>query len=187
MRDDWDETFEDEPYEEGDDFDDTVGAPLDARESALIRQDLQDLERFHATFAREGYRGVSVYCQDCGEEHYYPWEMLRENLRTLLETGETPVHEPAFSPNPEEYIPWEYARGYVDALADLGVDRRVDADQCPRCRYKLPGEVAQANFCPRCGTTLLAERLRAVLEELGFGPEEVRTVLQKVGLPTRDA
>lgn len=156
---------------------------LDQHESALVRQDLRDLERFEATFAAEGYRGVSVYCHDCEEEHFYPWEMLRENLRVLLETGETPVHEPAFAPDPDQYVPWEYARGYVDALSDAGVWERREIETCPRCRWRIPEGLRGANFCARCGTPLLRERVRRALEARGLDREDIHGVLREAGLP----
>jgi hypothetical protein len=28
------------------------------------------------------------------------------------------VHEPALSPDPIDYVSWEYARGYVDGVID---------------------------------------------------------------------
>ncbi|MDP9021935.1 MAG: DUF5319 domain-containing protein [Actinomycetota bacterium] len=154
---------------------------LDEHESALVRQDLKDLSRFEETFAAEGYRGVSVFCRDCEEEHFYPWAMLRENLEALLETGETPVHEPAFAPEPDQYVPWEYARGYVDALADVGVHERVEVDACPHCRWRIPQDLRESNFCPRCGAPLLRERLRRVLT--GRGVQDVDAVLREAGLP----
>lgn len=154
---------------------------LDEHESALIREDLRDLERFEAAFAPEGYRGVAVFCPDCVEEHFYPWEMLRENLRVLLETGETPVHEPAFAPDPSQYVPWEYARGYADALREAGVLDRAKVGACPRCGLHLGEQLA--NFCPRCGTPLLRERLREALASAGLEPDAVEQVLRRAGLP----
>lgn len=171
---------DEDPFE-FDGFDETPD--LDEHESALIRQDLRDLKRFEDAFADEGFRGVSVFCRDCEEEHYYPWEMLRENLRVLLDTGETPVHEPAFQPDPEDYVPWEYARGYVDALTDAGVHARRDVAGCPRCRFELPPEQSGANFCPRCGTPLLHERLRKALVERGVEEEAIDAILRETGLP----
>ncbi|MBW3619455.1 MAG: DUF5319 family protein [Actinobacteria bacterium] len=178
-----DDDFED--YDEfGDDPDELdMGAPLDEHESALVRQDLVDLESFESTFVAEGYRGVSVFCQDCVEEHFYPWDMLRGNLELLLETGETPVHEPAFAPDPDEYVPWEYARGYIDALRDTGVDERLDVSACPRCGLRIPEELGQANFCPRCGAPLLAARLAAALRERDVDDDEVDTILRQIGIP----
>jgi RNase P subunit RPR2 len=173
----------DDEYDEyGDEFDDEP-IPLDEQESALVKQDLVDLESFEATFAAEGYRGVSVYCQDCAEEHYYPWDLLRGNLQLLLETGETPVHEPAFAPDPDQYVPWEYARGYVDALTDVGVDQRRPVGDCPRCKLELPVELVHANFCPRCSMPLLGPRLATALLDRGFDEAEVGAILREMGLP----
>jgi RNase P subunit RPR2 len=157
--------------------------PLDDHESAMVQQDLVDLESFEETFRSDGYRGVSVYCQDCEVEHYYPWELLRENLRLLLETGETPVHEPAFDPNPADYVPWEYARGYVDALSDAGVASRRPVDACPTCGLRLPGDFGNANFCPRCAAPLMGARLVAALRARGLSEDDVQAMLHEVGLP----
>jgi ribosomal protein S27AE len=172
----------DEELDDYDDFDDGP-IPLDEHETVLVRQDLLDLANFEATFSAEGYRGVSVFCQDCVEDHFYPWDMLRENLTTLLETGETPVHEPAFRPDPDEYIPWEYARGYVDALQDAGVDQRLTVGTCGRCGLTLPDALAQASFCPRCGEPLFRVRLMAALADRGVTAEEVTAILREIGLP----
>lgn len=175
----------------GDDFGEDLGfglddpLPLDDHESAMVQQDLTDLEAFERTFRAEGYRGVSVYCRDCEVEHYYPWELLRENLRLLLETGETPVHEPAFDPDPAHYVPWEYARGYVDALHDAGVPARIQLDDCPTCGFLLGEELAGANFCPRCSTPLIGPRLIAALEGRGMDADTLQAVLHEVGIPGR--
>jgi ribosomal protein S27AE len=167
-----------------DDFDELGGfeEPLDEHESAMIQQDLSDLADFEATFRSEGYRGVAVWCQDCVEEHFYPWEMLRENLQLLLDTGETPVHEPAFAPEPDRYVQWDYARGYVDALRDAGVADRADLDHCGRCGFELSGPLRQGNFCPRCGHPLLGDRLRRALADAGLDEDTVRAVLRRSGL-----
>jgi hypothetical protein len=171
----------DDDFEEFDDRGEPF--PLDERESAMVRADLRDLERFEEVFGAEGFRGVSIFCRDCVEEHFYTWEMMSENLRVLLDTGETPVHEPAFAPDPDDYIPWEYARGYADALSDVGVFERREMSRCPRCRLRLGGAHAQANFCPRCGAVLLHARLRAALESRGLDDDLVREVLREAGLP----
>jgi hypothetical protein len=173
---------------DGDDFeefDDGFEPPLDEHETHLIEQDLSDLADFEQTFRVEGYRGVSVWCQDCVEEHYYPWDMLRENLTMLLETGETPVHEPAFAPEPDRYIAWDYARGYVDALRDAGVAERLAVEACPRCGLAFEEALRASNFCPRCGTALLSDRLRSALLALALDEEAVATVLRAVGFGTR--
>ena len=164
-------------------FEDSEGLQLDERESELVRQDLTDLADFESAFRAEGFRGVAVWCQDCSEEHYYPWDMLRENLQLLIETGETPVHEPAFAPEPDRYIPWDYARGYVDALRDAGLDQRLDVGSCPRCSLDLVGEVAQANYCPRCAAPLLVVRLRMALLAHGIRADQTDAILRATGLP----
>lgn len=156
--------------------------PLDEREAALVEQDLSDLADFEAAFAADGYRGMAVWCHDCSEEHYYPWDMLRENLTLLLQTGEAPVHEPAFNPEPSRYVPWDYARGYVDALRDAGLADRQPVGLCPRCTLDL-SEIADANFCPRCGSPIIAARLAATLAAAGIDEETAAKILGSIGLP----
>jgi RNase P subunit RPR2 len=179
MSDDHDD-FDDFDDASEDEFEEVAGDPLDEHETILVQQDLIDLEDFEATFSAEGYRGVAVWCHDCAEDHFYPWDMLRENLNLLLQTGETPVHEPAFHPNPDEYVPWEYARGYVDALRDVGVEQRLPIGTCERCGFSVPEPLGQANFCPRCGSPLLAARVVAALRERDVTAEEI---LREIGLP----
>ena len=190
----FDETFGDADFGDASDeafgeanFDDDDagldGLLLDDHELAHIQRDLDDLSDFEAAFRPEGYRGVAVWCHDCAEEHFYPWDMLRENLQVLIETGEAPVHEPAFAPEPDRYIPWDYARGYVDALRDTGVDQRLDVDACPRCKLALTGDAAQANYCPRCAAPLLAARLMAALTAHGVDPSRIDAILRETGLP----
>jgi hypothetical protein len=174
--------FDDDFGDDGFD-DDLVAVPLDDREIELVERDLADLESIEATFRPEGYRGVAIWCQDCAEEHLYPWDMLRENLSVLIETGETPVHEPAYAPEPDRYIPWEYARGFVDALEQHGLNRRVDVTICPRCRFDLGEDLGGANFCPRCGEPLLRGRLRVSLLERGIAEEDIDAILAAAGLP----
>lgn len=179
-----DQPPQDDEFDEfDDDFDHGEPLPLDDHESAMVQQDLVDLEAFEETFRAEGYRGVSVYCRDCEIEHYYPWELLRENLRLLLETGETPVHEPAFDPNPADYVPWEYARGYVDALNDAGVAARLALPGCPTCGLDLPDEIGPANFCPRCATPLMGPRLVTALRARGISDDDTTSILHEIGLP----
>lgn len=158
--------------------------PLDEQELALVAQDLVDLSEFRATFEPEGLHGVAVWCQDCDEEHYYGWDILEANLTSLMETGETPVHEPPYLPEPSRYVAWDYARGYVDALRDVGVTERRQVEACPRCGLGLHDNLGQSNYCPRCGVPLLAERLGTALRER-FGDQAVAPVLRAIGLPTR--
>lgn len=176
-----DDEFED--FGEFGEFDPDIDTePLDESEADLVKQDLVDLEDFQAVFTDEGYRGVSIFCRDCIEDHYYTWDILRENLTQLLATGETPVHEPPFAPEPSEYVPWDYAHGYVDALRESGVFERHNLTACPRCGLELGEARGGANFCPRCGHQLLAGRLRESLSSR-LKPEDVEEVLRETGLP----
>ena len=99
---------------DGDEFDE-----LSAEEREDLMEDLGELEVFQVLLAPRGIRGLVIDCQDCQEPHYFDWDLLRGNLRHLLDSGRPRVHEPAYDPDPDHYVSWEYARGYSDAVADL--------------------------------------------------------------------
>ena len=94
-------------------------APLTDDERADILADLAELAGFRDALAPHGVRGITVDCGDCGEQHFFGWDLMATNLRALLGEGRTHVHEPAFSPDPDCYVSWDYARGYTDALQAL--------------------------------------------------------------------
>jgi hypothetical protein len=111
--------FADEPLEAVEHFDDDEPPePLRPDEREEVLSDLADLEVYRALLEPRGVRGLVVDCDDCQEPHYFGWDLLRSNLRHLLDVGETRVHEPAFSPDPAEYVSWDYARGYADGVLE---------------------------------------------------------------------
>ncbi len=89
--------------------------PLSPDEREGVLEDLQELELFEVLLAPRGVRGLVVDCDDCQETHYFAWDLLRGNLRSLLDRGRSRVHEPAFAPDAAAYVSWDYARGYTDA------------------------------------------------------------------------
>ncbi|MGI8760949.1 MAG: DUF5319 domain-containing protein [Jatrophihabitantaceae bacterium] len=93
--------------------------PLSDEERADVQADLAELEEFRATLVPIGVDGIVVECGDCGEQHYFGWDLMAANLRALLGEGRTHVHEPAFAPDHDSYVSWDYARGYTDAVAAL--------------------------------------------------------------------
>jgi hypothetical protein len=93
--------------------------PLTDDERADVLADLAELETFRTVLAPQGVQGIAVDCADCGEHHYFGWDLMAANLRALLGEGRTHVHEPAFSPDPNAFVSWDYARGYTDAVQTL--------------------------------------------------------------------
>ena len=98
--------------------DDDAVEPLSPEEREDVLTDLTDLEVYRALLEPRGVRGLVVDCEDCHETHYFGWDLLRGNLRHLLDEGRTRVHEPAFSPDPTDYVSWDYARGFADGALD---------------------------------------------------------------------
>src|SRR6266545_869048 len=96
----------------------TGGDPLTPAEREDVLEDLADLEIYQALLTPVGVRGLVIECEDCHEPHYFDWDLLRGNLRHLLDSGRPRVHEPAYDPDPDHYVTWEYARGYADGVHD---------------------------------------------------------------------
>ena len=97
---------------------DVEAEPLTDAERQDVLEDLSDLEIYQALLSPTGIRGLVIECEDCHEPHYFDWDLLRGNLRHLLSSGRPRVHEPAYDPDPDHYVTWEYARGYADGVHD---------------------------------------------------------------------
>jgi len=153
---------------------------LAAEERADIEADLDDLGAMRTIFAQQNVKGVVIACQDCGTNHFYEWELIRDNLEHMLETGEPRMHEPAFDIAEDEYIQWDYGKGYIDALADTGLDpeRRVEVTRCPWCETAFEPHF---QFCPRCGRSLGAIRIYRELLDRGMDERDVRAMLVRAG------
>jgi|SRR4249919_164270 hypothetical protein len=145
-----------------------------------VEADLIDLSAMRVVFEPQSVKGVMIACQDCGANHFYEWELLRDNLEHMLKTGEPRMHEPAFAIAEDEYIQWDYGKGYVDALADAGLepDRRIEVTSCPWCEAPFAEDYA---YCPRCGRTLATVRLYRELLDRGFDERDVRALLVRAG------
>jgi Family of unknown function (DUF5319) len=91
------------------------GQPLDPQERTAVEADLADLAVYEALLANKGIRGLVVSCDECQQDHYHDWDMLRANLLQLLVDGTVRPHEPAYDPEPDAYVTWDYCRGYADA------------------------------------------------------------------------
>lgn len=102
--------------------DDLLSDPLSEADRQDVLEDLADLEVYQALLGPVGIRGLVIECDECHEPHYFDWDLLRSNLRHLLDSGLPRVHEPACDPDPEHYVTWEYARGYCDGVQDTIAD-----------------------------------------------------------------
>ena len=128
--------------------------PLDADEREALRQDLLDVQVLREVLGSKGIKGTVFYCPDCDEDHFLTWELLSGNLEELLEQGESPVHEPAFDPDPDEYVSWDYARGFLDGYESFEQEELGD----------------------------LTDRLVVALRAQGWQPDKVKALLAATGL-----
>ncbi|WP_369132824.1 DUF5319 family protein [Modestobacter sp. I12A-02662] len=99
--------------------DDQGHPPLTMEERAGVLDDLAELEVFRTLLEPTGVKGIVVDCPDCHEEHHVDWALMQANLRQLLDEGQTGRHEPPFDPDPDDYVSWDYASGYADAVAAM--------------------------------------------------------------------
>ncbi len=154
--------------------------PLQGEGRENIQADLDDLGAMRGVFEPQGTKGVVIACPDCGSDHYYGWELLRESLDHMLATGEPRMHEPAFEPKEEDYVLWDYGKGYVDALADTGLDGggAVEVRACPWCETPIEPHFG---YCPSCGRPTAPARLLAELVTRGMDEREARALLVKAG------
>jgi hypothetical protein len=175
---------DEDPLEESGDTpeEDDEGAvqPLSSEERDSIEADLEDLEGIRMVFQRQGAKGVVIACTECGANHYYGWELLKESLEHMLDTGEPRMHEPAYQPREDDYVVWDYGKGYVDALADSGLeaDTKIEVTACPWC--ETPVE-AHFSFCPSCGRSMSVARLYKELLARGIDDREARSMLLRAG------
>jgi predicted nucleic-acid-binding Zn-ribbon protein len=153
---------------------------LEPAEEDDVRADIDDLAGMRQVFGAQGVKGVVIACPDCGENHFYEWELLRENLEHMLRFGEPRMHEPAFEVREDEYIQWDYGKGYIDALADTGLEpgRRLEVTQCPWC--ETPAD-DYFRYCPKCGRALAVVRIYRELLQRGIDEREVRALLVRAG------
>jgi hypothetical protein len=171
------EPLEDPQPEEGEE---PQAEPLSTDERDGVQADLEDLDSMQAAFEPQGAKGVVIACADCGANHYYGWDLLKESLQHMLETGEPRMHEPAYQPREDDYVIWDYGKGYVDALADAGLEGgpAVELNACPWC---LSPCEPQFTFCPACGRSLGPVRLLQELVNRGIDEQDARALLVRAG------
>ena len=123
VTDDPHDPFSFDPADPAAELADEAAEPLSPQEREDVLADLADLEIYQTLLQPQGVRGLVVDCDDCHVAHYFGWDLLRGNLRQLLDAGQTRVHEPAYDPDPTHYVSWEYARGYADGVQDAESQR----------------------------------------------------------------
>lgn len=139
---------------ENEEFPADDGAPINEEERELLQQDLTDVQVLKELLGPRGLKGAVFFCPDCDEDHFLGWDLLAGNLKELLEEGESPVHEPAFNPDPHEYVSWDYARGFLDGYESFEEEEIGD----------------------------LTNRIILELRDRGWRVDEVKGMLAAVGL-----
>lgn len=169
-----------EPLEPDDHDDDEESWELPPDERENVEADLEDLDSMRMVFEPQGAKGVVIACSDCGTNHFYGWDLLKESLEHMLKTGEPRMHEPAFEPREDEYVVWDYGKGYVDALADAGLEAasQFSISNCAWCQTSVE---PHHSYCPKCGRPIAVLRLYHEMLGRGMEEHEVRTLLLRAG------
>ncbi|WP_199434357.1 DUF5319 domain-containing protein [Qaidamihabitans albus] len=97
-------------------LDESAGEPISPEERTELLADLSDLAVYQALLEPRGVRGIVVDCGECDQPHYHDWHLLRSSLEQLLADGQMRPHEPAFDPDPANYVSWDYCRGFADGV-----------------------------------------------------------------------
>lgn len=106
----------DDPEDDDESAHRTVMSPED------LLEELEEIELMEAALLPKGVRGLAMHCHDCDVMHYFDWDLMRASARHIAEYGQPRVHEPAIAPDEDDYVPYSYARGYIDALLDAADD-----------------------------------------------------------------
>ena len=162
-----------------DDFDGD-SEEIDAEEREALQQDLIDVNTLKSVLASRGIKGVVVYCPDCEDDHFLGWDLLADNLRQILESGEPPVHEPAWEPDADEYVTWDYALGFLDGYEAFSEDRTGE-DSCAWCGSRLPEGGYVWSYCPTCGRHLGPINLTIELRRQGWSDSRIGELLERSG------
>ncbi|MGH2771904.1 MAG: DUF5319 family protein [Actinomycetota bacterium] len=172
---------------EFDDEDDDEVTPIDDNERQALHQDLLDVKVLKAVIGSRGVRGVVVYCPECEDDHFLGWDLLAGNLQEILESGKTPVHEPAWEPDPDEYVSWDYARGFLDGY-ETYPEERAEGMRCGYCGNPLPEGGYEWSYCPTCGRSLAPVNLVHQLRRKGWSDASIGEVMERCGfeLPIYD-
>lgn len=168
-----------DPSFDDDDFDEEF-EDIDDAEREALHQDLLDVRTLKSVLGSRGVKGIVVFCADCEDDHFLGWDLLAGNLQEILESGRPPVHEPAWEPDPDEYVSWDYARGFLDGF-ETSTEAGSSGQKCGFCGSELPEGGYEWAYCPTCGKDLSVVNLVNYLRRQGWTRERVLVLLAECG------
>lgn len=98
--------------------DDEELPPLTEEERMSYLADLHMVSQFRAVLDPRGVRGIVFWCSGCEEKHYFDWDFLEASLQSAAYNGPHIAHEPGTHTDPEDYVTWDYALGFMNGLME---------------------------------------------------------------------
>lgn len=166
-------------FDDSDDFDPDF-EEIDEVERDALHQDLLDVKTLKAVLGSRGVKGVVVFCPDCDSDHFLGWDLLAGNLQSIIAAGKPPIHEPAWEPDPDEYVSWDYARGFLDGY-ETYPEERLGGSTCGFCGSGLPEGGYEWAFCPSCGKDLAPINLIYRLKKKGWTSGQIAELMEQSG------
>ncbi|WP_257159344.1 DUF5319 domain-containing protein [Corynebacterium cystitidis] len=108
--------FADDPNDPASFLEEEHIEPLSDEERVALLQDLSHVRDCKRVLRPRGIVGIYFLCEDCEILHFYDWDIMETNMVASLAGEVPPVHEPIMDPDPNAYVPWDYALGFLDGL-----------------------------------------------------------------------
>src|SRR5690625_6477707 len=64
--------------------DDEHVEPLTAEERFALNRDLELVQEFAKHLSPRGIDGIFMFCEDCEEPHFYEWDIMASNMKSML-------------------------------------------------------------------------------------------------------
>ena len=108
--------------------DDAELDPLTEAERQDVLEDLADLEIYQALLQPDRHPRAGHRVRGLPRAALLRLGPAARQPAPPADSGRPRVHEPAYDPDPDHYVTWEYARGYADGVHDTLADGTDDDD-----------------------------------------------------------
>src|SRR5699024_8133995 len=100
---------------EDDEHAEQVG-PLTADARFALTRDLELVQESARHLSPRIIDGRSKFSEDCEAPHFREGDIIAASTKSMLNDELSAVHEPGAEPDPNRYVPWEYAVDFIDGM-----------------------------------------------------------------------